>query len=274
VDEYEAQLIAEHWSGGSGLVPRGPRQLLACQPATAADVERHTGRRPASRERLWRLEVGGRFLRSGGLVYPGGVPFPEELHSQTAVIANEVWLYVDEETHHVLGAYWWPDAVRRPIASRPHDEYPPDEIVSPADADAFLDFELRVPTREPWQKSIVFCPNPREAVVFCMTETTPDPLHEMLLFEQGGLSMRAHVAERAEDLGGFLRANSPPYRRLSVGRCAAAGRDPGRALGPQTWPWPAELRWWDAGVAYELKGLVPLQTLVDVANSLAVVTDA
>jgi hypothetical protein len=206
-------------------------------------------------------------------VYPGGVPFPEELHSQTAVIANEVWLYVDEDSGRVLGAYWWPDAVRRPIASRPHDEYPPEEVLSPAEADEFLDFDLRVPARSPWVPAIVFCPNSREAVVFCVTATTPDPLHEMLLFEQGGLSMRAHVAERAEDIGAFLRSNSPPYRRVSVGRCAAAGRDPGRALGPQTWPWPAELRWWDDRVAYELKGLVPLATLQDVGCSVGPVTD-
>jgi hypothetical protein len=242
-------------------------------PATAADVERHTGRRPSSRDRLWRLEVGGRFLRSGGLVYPGGVPFPEELRSQTAVICNEVWLYVDEGSHRVLGAYWWPDAVRRPIASTPRDEYPPDEVCAPADAASKVDFVLRVPSRPPWDTAMVFCPTPREAIVFCVTDTTPDPLHEMLLFEQGGLSMHVHAADRPDDIGDFLRSNSPPYRRVSVGARGAAGRDQGRALGPQTWPWPGELRWWDDGVAYELKGLVPLQTLVDVACSLEPVTD-
>ena len=272
MEAERAQQIAEHWSGGSGLVPRGPRQLLAYFPATAGDVERHTGRRPSSIDGLWRLEVGGRFLQSGGLVYPGGVPYPEELHSQTAVIANEVWLYADQESGRVLGSYWWPDAIRRPIAAPPRDEYPASAVVDPADACADLDFELRVPDRAPWTAQIAVCLNPREVVVFCVTETTPDPLHEMLLFEQGGVSMRATRKERAPDATEFLRSHSPPYRQVSIASAKAVGRDPGRALGPQTWPWPGELRWWDAGVAYELKGFVALATLQEVASSLVPVT--
>jgi hypothetical protein len=272
VDERRAQAIAEHWSGGSGLVPRGPRQLLAYFPATPGDVERHTGRRPTSIDGLWRLEVGGRFLRSGGLVYPGGVPYPEELHNQTAVIANEVWLYVDQDSGRVLGSYWWPDAVRRPIASRPHDEYPSSAVMDLTDACAFVDFDLRVPVCRPWEATIAVCLNPREVIVFCVTDTTPDPLTEMLVFEQGGLSLRATAEERRQDVTAFLRSNSPPYRQLRVGSVTGAGRDPGRALGPQTWPWPGELHWWDDGVSYELKGFVPLATLQEVAVTMSAVT--
>ena len=272
MDDFRAQAIAEHWAGSGGLVPRGPRQLLAYFPATPADVERHTGRRPDAIDGLWRLEVGGRFLRSGALVYPGGVPYPEELHHQTAVIANEVWLYVDSESGRVLGSYWWPDAVRRPIASPPRDEYVGCDVVDVADAVPLLDFELRVPSRPPWAAAIAVCLNPRQAVVFCVSDTTPDPLHEMLLFEHGGLAVHADAQERPDDVGVFLRSHSPPYRQMTVGSRAAAGRDPGRALGPQTWPWPGELRWWDDGVAYELKGFVPLATLLDVAGTMRPVT--
>lgn len=268
MEDREAQAIAEHWSGGGGLVPRGPRVLLACVPATAADVERHTGCRPERGTGLWRLEVGGRFLRSGGLVYPGGVPFPEELQRQTALIANEVWLYVDQDSHRVLGSYWWPVAVRRPIASMPRDEYSPDDVVHPADAARRLDFELRLPDFPPWEPALVVCLDRGEAIVFCVQETVPDPLHEMLLFEQGGLAMRARSSEGPQDVADFLRSHQPPYRRLSVGGHVAVGRDPGRALGPQTWPWPGELSWWDQGVAYELKGSVPLATLLEVAGTV------
>jgi hypothetical protein len=272
MDEKRAQLIAEHWSGGAGLVPRGPRQLLAYFPATPGDVERHTGRRAPSIDGLWRLEVGGRFLRSGGLVYPGGVPYPEDLHNQTAVITNEVWLYVDDEGERVLGSYWWPGALRRPIASVPRDEYPSSAVMDPSEASEVLDFELRVPVCRPWEAAIAICTNPREVLVFCVKDTMPDPLHEMLLFEQGGLSLRAAAEERRRDLDDFLRSNSPPYRRMRVGPVAGAGRDPGRALGPQTWPWPGELSWWDDGVSYELKGFAPLATLQEAAVTLSTVT--
>src|SRR5687767_13001764 len=133
MDERAAQAVVDRRSGGSGLVPRGPKIVLATRPRLPSDVELHTGRRPLGLAPLWRVEVGGRFLRSGGLVYPGGVPFPEELHSRTAVIANEVWLYVDDDGD-VLGVYWWPDAVRRPIASVPREDFPTEDVVAPADA--------------------------------------------------------------------------------------------------------------------------------------------
>ena len=217
-------------------------------------------------------EVGGRFLRSGGLVYPGGVPYPEELHNQTAVITNEVWLYVDQETGSVIGSYWWPDAMRRPIASVPRDEYPSSAVMDVAAASELVEFDLRVPSCAPWEPAIAICTNPREVTVFCVTDTMPDPLHEMLVFEQGGLSLHAAASERRIDVNEFLRSNSPPYRQVRVGSSTGAGRDPGRPLGPQTWPWPAELQWWDDGVGYELKGFVPLQTLLDVASTLDTVT--
>jgi hypothetical protein len=272
MDERRASLIAEHWSGGSGLVPRGPRQLLAYFPATPGDVERHTGRRPSSIDGLWRLEVGGRFLQSGGLVYPGGVPYPEDLHNQTAIITNEVWLYVDEGTERVLGSYWWPDAMRRPIASVPRDEYPASAVMDVTEVAGALDFELRVPVCRPWEPAVVVCTNPREALVFCVKDTMPDPLHEMLLLEHGGLSLRATAQDSRFNVNEYLRTNSPPYRQVRIGVLSGAGRDPGRAPGPQTWPWPGELSWWDAGVSYELKGLVPLATLQDVGATMSVVS--
>jgi hypothetical protein len=93
----------------------------------------------------------------------------------------------------------------------------------------------------------------------------------MVVFEMGGVSVRTRIAERP-DITSFLRANQPPYRRLTVSGCAGVGRDPGRVLGPQTWPWPGELRWWRDGVLYEVKGFVPLATLVDLGQSLQPVT--
>lgn len=231
-------------------------------------MERHTGRRPPRGTGLWRLEVGGRFLHSGGLVYPGGVPYPEELQHESPVVANEVWIYVDQESQHVLGEYWWPDAVRRPVAAAPAAEYPSESVVHPSDARARLDFELLVPNTPPWEAALAVCISRSEAIVFCVCGVTPDPLHEMLVFEQGGLSMRARHGDRAPDFGEFLRSHQPPYRRLDVAGSFGVGRDPGRALGPQTWPWPGELRWFGAGVAYELKGFVPLARLQEVARTV------
>lgn len=268
MDERTAQAIADDWSGGAGLVPRGPKIVLATRPVTPAEVERHTGRRPNAVGSLWRLEVGGRFLRSGGLVYPGGVPFPEELHSRTAVVANEVWLYVDD-MGDVLGAYWWPDALRRPIASVPKDEYPPEDALHPSVAVQRMSFPLRLPDVPPWEPAVAICIGSDEVIVFLTHGAIPDPLHEMLLFEQGGLSLRAKASASSPDVAAFADRHSPPFRRLRGPGRHAIGRDPGRSLGPQTWPWPAELRWWDAGVDYELKGSVPLADLQDVASSVS-----
>jgi hypothetical protein len=267
VDEREAQYIAEDWSGSGGLVPRGPRMLLACVPATAAEVERQTGRRPESSVGLWRLEIGGRFLHSGGVVYPGGVPYPEELHRQTALIANEVWLYVND-SGRVFGAYWWPDAMRRPIASVPRDEYEADQASHPDDVAKGLDFELKVPTKAPWKALLGLRLSSTHAVVFCTKGTIPEPLNDMVVFEQGGLVLRERVEKPSPDVSAFLRSHQPPFRRVSIANRPGAGRDPGRALGPQTWPWPGEVWWCDAGVTCELKGSVPLTTLQDVAATM------
>jgi hypothetical protein len=263
VDDVDAQLIADYWSGSGGLVPRGPKVVLATRPVTPSDVQRHTGRRPPSSS-LWRIDVGGRFIRSGGTVYPSGVPFPEELHSRTALIANEVWLYVDDDGD-ILGTYWWPEGVRRPIASMPKDEYPADLLVEPSVALERLG--MRLPCAPPWEPTIAVCWED-EALVFLTCGSTPDPLHEMLLFEHGGLSLSASRLSKAPDVDDFAQANSPPYRRLRGPGRHAIGRDPGRSLGPQTWPWPGELRWWDDGLAYELKGFESLARLQEVAASI------
>lgn len=267
MDEYSAQAVVDRWSGGSGLVPRGPKIVLAARPCMASDVEMHTGRRPPGFSPLWRVEVGGRFLRSGGVVYPSGVPFPEELHSQTAVIANEVWLYVDDDGD-VLGVYWWPDAVRRPIASVPRADYGADLVVHPADAQAGVSFPLHLPDFPPWEPVAAVCLGPREAIVFLTQDRVPDPLNEMVIYEQGGLSLRLDADVEPPAAEDFARKHSPPYRRLRAPGAHAVGREPGRSLGPQTWPWPGELRWWNEGVNYELKGFVPLQTLQDVAATV------
>jgi hypothetical protein len=267
VDEQEASYIAEEWSGSGDLVPRGPRMLLACVPATAAEVERHTGRRPQSMSGLWRLEVAGRFLSSGAVVYPGGVPYPEDLQRQTALVANEVWLYADD-SGRVLGVYWWPDAMRRPIASTPREEYTADAACHPDDFAKELEFELKVPNKAPWSASLGVQLSSTHAVVFCLKDTIPEPLNDMVVFEQGGLVLSERFESPAPDVSSFLRSHQPPYRRMSVGSKQAAGRDPGRALGPQTWPWPGELWWCDDGVTCELKGFMPLATLHDVAASM------
>ncbi len=266
MDESLAQTIAEYWSGSGGLVPRGPRSLLAVVPVTLAEVERRTGARPSFGSNFWRLEVGGRFLRSGGLVYPGGVPYPEELHSRTAVIANEVWLYVDEDGD-VLGTYWWPDALRRPIAAQPSADYDDDQIVHPADAAERFAFPLKRPTVPEWAPTVTVCVSPEEAVVLCAHGVLPEPLNEMVVFAKGGLALRQRCESRP-DLDSFLESNSPPFRPMRIGPVQGIGRDIGRALGPQTWPWPAELRWWGEGVSYEAKAFLPLAALQDVAASL------
>ena len=264
MDEDEAQSIADTWSGGAGLVPRGPKLVLATRPATPSDIQRHTGRRPRTTSSLWRLEVGGRFLRSAGLVYPSGVPFPEELHSRTAVISSEVWLYVDD-FGDVLGVYSWPDAVRRPVASVPKDEYPPEQVVAPEVAVERIG--LRLPCAPPWTPAVAVCGRD-EAIVFLTQGPIPDPLHEMLVFEQGGLSLGVFREEDPPEVDEFAQTHSPPYRRIRGPGAHAIGREPGRSLGPQTWPWPGELRWWDEGLSYELKGFVPLATLQEVAATV------
>ena len=265
MDERLADLIAQGWSGGRGLVPRGPRWLLGFGRAEPVDVERHTGNRPVGMK-VWRIEAGGRFLRSSGVVYPGGVPYPEELQHSTAVVSSEVWLYVDDDGD-VLGSYAWPEAVRKPIASHPDADFDEDQLVHPSDA--ALEFDLKVPAYPPWDPMLAVRWSPRDVTVLLVAETLPDPLNEMVLFEQRGLSMRATKSDEPPDVARICRVHQPPFRSVRVRGAQAAGREPGRSLGPQTWPWPGELLWWADGVTYELKGFVGLQTLQDVAASLA-----
>jgi hypothetical protein len=266
VDNDLAATVVDLWSRGSGIVARGPKALLGMAPAERVEVERRLGRRTPGGRPVWRLEVGGRFLASSGVMYPGGVPFPEELHSQTAIITNEVWLYVDDEGE-VLGSYWWPDAVRRPIASVPRDDYGPDLCASVDDAQARVDIALPLPTHDRWQASVVVCIDRHEVIVFCAGSSI-EPLNEMVTYEHGGITIRATRSDEPVDIASYLRAHQPPYRRVQVAGRAGVGRDPGRSLGPQTWPWPAELRWFHEGVIYEIKGFEPLATLVDVGASL------
>jgi hypothetical protein len=266
MDEGLAHAVVDMWSRGAGVVARGPKLLLSIVPAERSEVERHTGRRSTISSPMWRLEVSGRFLASDGVVYPGGVPFPEELHSQTAVIAQEVWLYVDDDGD-VVGAYWWPDAVRRPIASVPRADFPESMCVHPLDAGRFLDLPVPLPHRPPWEPTVAVCLDSTEVLVFCMP-TPVEPLNEMLVYESGGISVRAKLVGARPDIADFLRSHQPPYRRVQVKGCRGLGRDPGRSLGPQTWPWPGEVRWWDEGVLFEVKGHELVSTLVEIAATI------
>lgn len=265
MDEREATLVAESWSGSRGLVPRGPRWLLGSGPASPEEVELHTGVRDGT---VWRLQVGGRFLRSGGLVYPGGVPYPEELQRHTAVVSSEVWLYVDEATGRVVGVHSWPEALRRPIASVPRADFDPDAVV-PVDEVPDPGFAIRVPAGREWGPILAVEASPDGVVVFACRGTVPDPLNEMLLFDAGGLSLRIRPSAEHRGVDGVLARHQPPFRRARAGRAPAAGREPGKPLGPQTWPWPGELLWWEDGLAWELKGFRPLAALQEIAARLA-----
>jgi hypothetical protein len=268
LDEALAQEVVEYWSRGSGVVARGPKSLLGVVPATPGDVERHCGQRPSALGDVWRLEVSGRFIASQGVLYPSGVPFPEELHDQTAIVAGEVWLYADGDGE-VLGAYWWPDAVRRPIASVPRDEYAPEDVLHPFDLPRSVDVPVPTTEHEGLMPVVAVRRSRRDVTVFCTKGQTPEPLNEMCIYEQGGISLSSRVEERPLYAIAFLRRHQPPYRRLTVrdGRTAIA-REPGRSLGPQTWPWPGELTWSDEGVRYEIKGFEGVSTLVDIATSM------
>ena len=267
MEESRARVVVEHWSGGAGVVARGPKMLMSVVPASPGDIERHTGRRPPGYDDLWRLEVGGRFIASDGLLYPSGVPFPEELHSQTAIISNEVWLYVDDDGY-VLGAYWWPDAVRKPIAAMPRDDFAPSVTVHPSDASRRVDVPVPIPDLEPWEPVVAACPSRDEVVVFCTHGSVPEPLNQMVSYEQGGICVRSRAQSQRTDITGFLRGHQPPYRRVQVRGCEGFGRDPGRSLGPQTWPWPGEVSWWADGVRYDVTGFEQMNKLVEIATSI------
>jgi hypothetical protein len=251
--------------------------LLSVVPATPSDIERHIGRRPTDSFEFWRLEVSGRFLASAGLVYPGGVPYPEDLHNETPIVTHEVWLYADEEGR-VVGTYWWPDAVRKPIASVPREEYASAVTFHPDDVGDRLDIRLPLPDHDPWTPALAICLSRREVLVFCVTESAPDPTNEMLVYERGGISVRARAEDERPDSNAFLRSHQPPYRKVQVRLTSGVARDPGRSLGPQTWPWPGELRWWEPhrggaeapkGISYEVKGNVAVGTLVEIAESFS-----
>lgn len=241
---------------------------MAFRPARSADVERHTGRRPPAGTKVWRLEVGGRFLRSGGLVYPGGVPYPDELRSETAVVSSEVWLYVTEDSGEVLGLHSWPEAVRKPIAAVVADDLDADEVVHPSEAASRLGWDVPLPTDRRWEPFGVFADGPREAVVWCVRSLPPEPFNEMVLYAEEGLTLRVRREAEPQDLERVLESQQPPFRPVAIGRRRGIGREPGKSLGPQTWPWPGEL-WWSAdGADFELRGLHPLSTLVEVAGTI------
>ena len=267
MDSSLANEVVEYWSRGSGVVARGPKSLLGVVPASPGDVERHCGRRPEGVGDVWRLEVSGRFIASQGVLYPSGVPFPEELHDQTAVVSGEVWLYADSDGE-VLGAYWWPEAVRRPIASVPRDEYAPETVVHPLDLPRSVDVPVPTIDLEGWTPVVAVRRSRRDITVFCTKGHTPEPMNEMCIYEQGGISLSVRVEERPLDPIAFLRRHQPPYRRLTVRGRTAIAREPGRSLGPQTWPWPGELTWSEDGVRYEVKGFEAVSTLVDIASSM------
>ena len=207
MDDRRARDVADRWYGGAGVVPRGPRRVLAVIPVTPSEIEQHTGRHSLPPSTYWRIEVSGRFLQSQGTVYPGGVPFPEELHSRTAVIANEVWLYADDDGD-VIGAYWWPDAIRKPIAAQPTSDFHPDDIVDPSELSHDMDVAVRFPTK-PWEPTVGVRLSSQEAIVFSIPGRIPDPLNEMVIYETGGVSLRTRVEKLRPDFEGFLRAEHP-----------------------------------------------------------------
>ncbi|HVL81513.1 MAG TPA: hypothetical protein VM840_07980 [Actinomycetota bacterium] len=268
MDELQASLIVESWRGGAGLVSRGPRWLLGFAPADPADVERHTGRRARSGE-VWRVQVGGRFLGVDGTVYPGGVPFPEELAGKVAAVSTEVWLYVEPDEQRIVGSYSWPEAVRRPIAARPEPDFLREELSDASVAEEGGDVRIEFPRHPRWEQRLVSRSGPGEVVVLCIGPTLPDPLNEMVLFSCGGLSLRMVEAPGRPDLDAIAQASGPPYRGLAVGDSTAVGREPGRALGPHTWPWPGELIWWREGQRYTLRGDQPLAVLGEVAETVS-----
>lgn len=262
MNERAAELLALSWRGSGGLVPRGPRWLLGWGPADAQDVRRHTGFDPDDDGGVWRLQLGGRFLQSGGLVYPGGIPFPDDLAGEVAVVSNEVWLYVDA-AQSMVGHYWWPEAVRKPVASPPRADFRDRDLITLDEARVRLGMKL--PLGPGWEPGPAVRMPGGGVLVMLACGRVPDPVNEMLLYEYGGLSLRATPSSRAPELDELVAAASPPFRRVSVDGLPAAGRECGRTLGPHTWPWPAELIWWDDGVTYEMKGAVGLDVLQSTA---------
>jgi hypothetical protein len=185
-----------------------------------------------------------------------------------ATVSNEVWVYVDASGPELVGAYWWPEAVRRPIASRPEPDFQESDVVSPEEAADRVDVRLALPSHPGWEVALVACPSRHEAVVICVCATVPDPLNEMLVFDGGGLTLRIQPEASGPDPADVVEAHGPPYRTVRLPGGQGAGREPGRTLGPQTWPWPGELLWLRDGQRYTLKGFVPLDTLTAVAETV------
>lgn len=267
MDENQASLVAESWRGGGGLVARGPKWLLGWDEVSRDEAELRTRRRVGSRAEVWRVQVGGRFLQAQGTVYPGGVPFPDELTGTVAAVCSEVWLYVDTESAEFIGSYSWPEALRRPIASRPVDDFPERHVMGVERASEIDGVRIELPAHPGWDVPLLVSRSRRDVVALCVAGALPDPLNEMLLFGCGGLTLRLQPGD-PWDIHGIAGRHGPPYRRTEVSGCDAAGREPGRTLGPHTWPWPGELMWWRDGQRYTLKGFVPLAKLVEVAATV------
>jgi len=207
--------------------------------------------------------VAGRFIQSGGLIYPGGVPFPEDLAGEVAVVTNEVWLYVDAGRRAVIGQHWWPEAMRKPVASAPRAEFHQRDLMSLEEAGTRL--RLSLPQDVPWEPG-PFVGLPQGGILVMFTcGLLPEPLNEMVLLEGGGLSLRARPASTGPAPEAVLEAGSPPFRRLDAGGFLGVGREPGRTLGPHTWPWPAELLWRNGDMTYQLRGHTELGVLQGVA---------
>lgn len=257
MESYQAELIVESWRDGAGVVSRGPRWLLGYGPVDPEEVVAHCGSRRRLSDELWRVQMGGRFLASDGLIYPGGVPFPEDVAGSTVVVASEVWLYFDLEAGRVLGSHWWPEAVRRPVASIPGNDFP--------GAIEFGDMDLPVPRHKSFDPILAA----REIdgwVVLLAEGHLGDPLNEMVWLQQGALSFR--VSRGTVDADEILYRFHPPYESYELNGGQAVGRHPGKALGPQTWPWPGELIWASDGLRYELKGQVEVGRLLEVAATV------
>lgn len=259
MESYQAELIVEGWRDGAGLVSRGPKWLLGFGPVTAEEAKPHCGYRRRLSDDLWRVQMGGRFLASEGLIYPGGVPFPDEVAGSTIVVASEVWLYVDMEAGRMIGSHWWPEAVRRPVASQPEDDFVHavafDSLAEPPPVPRLQGYVPRLAARKD-----------EGLTVLLSREELRHPVNEMVLLESGALSLR--VASALIDPDEIVFHHSPPFELVNLNSLPAAGRQPGRALGPQTWAWPGELLWNAGAWSFDLKAQLPLDRLTEIARTI------
>jgi hypothetical protein len=98
-----------------------------------------------------------------------------------------VWLYADDRSGRVLGIHPWPEAIRRPIASVPRADYHPDALVHPEDAGPHLDIALPLPEHRNYFCPLIVCHSRTHAMLLLVRELIPEPVNEMLLYEQEGL---------------------------------------------------------------------------------------